>query len=132
MFTARKRHLRKKRLFLQKKKFFALFNASNLKTSKITEIRLTLQNAKLYSVPLYLNPPKLGLGYPLFMVVYDTLEDFKQNVPEIATKLDCLGISIDEKWYSIEIFQKENINNLNKNLLSLFISKAKNLKILNS
>lgn len=132
MFTARKRHLRKKRLFLQKKKFFALFNASNLKTSKVTEIRLTLQNAKLYSVPLYLKPPKLGLGYPLFMVVYDTLEDFKQNVPEIATKLDCLGISIDEKWYSIEIFQKENINNLNKNLLSLFISKVKNLKILNS
>lgn len=128
MFTARKRHLRKKRLFLPKEKTFALFNGSNLKASKIAQIRLSLQNAKLYSVPLYLNPPKLGLGYPLIMIVYNTLEDLKQNIPDISTKIDCLGVSIDKKWYPIELFQKEKINNLDKKLLSLLLSKAENLE----
>lgn len=128
MFTARKRHLRKKRLFLPKEKTFALFNGSNLKTSKITEIRLSLQNAKLYSVPLYLNPPKLGLGYPLIMVVYKTIEDLKQNIPEISNKMDCLGVSIDKKWYPIKFFQKENVDNLDKKLLSLLLYKSENLK----
>lgn len=128
MFTARKRHLRKKRLFLPKEKTFALFNGSNLKTSKITEIRLSLQNAKLYSVPLYLNPPKLGLGYPLIMVVYKTIEDLKQNIPEISNKMDCLGVSIDKKWYPIKFFQKKNVDNLDKKLLSLLLYKSENLK----
>jgi len=75
---------------------------------------------------LYLNPPKLGLGYPLIMIVYKTLGDLKQNIPEISNKIDCLGVFIDKKWYPIEIFQKENINNLDKKLLSLLLSKAKN------
>ncbi len=128
MFTARKRHLRKKRLFLPKETTFALFNGSNLKASKIAEIRLSLQNANLYSVPLYLNPPKLGLGYPLIMIVYKTVEDLKQNIPQISTKIDCIGVSIDKKWYSIDIFQKDNIKNLDKKLLSLFLVKEKKLK----
>ena len=123
MFTARKRHLRKKRFFLPKEKTFALFNGSNLKASKVDEIKLSLQNAKLYFVPLYLKPPKLGLGYPLVMVLYDTLDDLQINLPKIAEKFDCLGVSIDKKWYPAEIFTKKNIINLDKKLLSLLLTK---------
>lgn len=124
MFTARKRHLRKKRFFLPNKNFFILFNASNLKAAKIEEIKLSLQNAKLYSVPLYLKPPKLGLGYPLIVVVYDRLDDLQLNLPQIAKILNCLGVSINKKWYPIEIFTKNNITNLNKKLLALLLTKA--------
>lgn len=127
MFTARKRHLRKKRFFLPKTKIFALFSGSNLKTSKVAKIKLSLKNAKLYSVPLYLNPPKLGLGYPLIMVVYETLEDLQNNIPEIAEKFDCLGVSINKKWYPIKVFAKKNITNLEKKILALFLTKAKKL-----
>lgn len=123
MFTARKRHLRKKRFFLPQKKIFALFNGSNLKASKVAKIRLSLQNAKLYSVPLYLKPPKLGLGYPLIMIVYDTLEDLQINLHKIAEKADCLGVSINKKWYPIQIFTKKNITNLDKKLLALLLTK---------
>ncbi len=123
MYTARKRHLRKKRFFLSKEKTFALFNGSNLKASKIEKIKLSLQNAKLYSVPLYLKPPKLGLGYPLIMIVYNTLEDLQENLPKIIKKMDCLGISINKKWYPTKIFTKEKINNLEKNLLALLLTK---------
>nr|YP_008999814.1 hypothetical protein QDC_p14 [Undaria pinnatifida]AGW46831.1 hypothetical protein QDC_p14 [Undaria pinnatifida] len=124
MFTSRKRHLKKKRFFLPKQQTFALFNASNLKTSQITKIRLLLlQNAKLYFVPLYLNPPKLSLGCPLIMIIYDTLEDLQTNVPEIALQIDCLGISIDKKWYSINFLEKNNLITLNKKILSLLLVK---------
>lgn len=126
MFTPRKKHLKKKRFFLSEKKTFALFNGSNLKASEITKIKLSLQNAKFYSVPLFLNPPKLGLGYPLVMIVYNKLKDLQQNLPEIIEKIDCLGISINNKWYPIEMFTKENINNLNKKMLAIFL--VKNLK----
>lgn len=125
MFTPRKRHLRKKRFFLSKQKTFALFNASNLKTSKITKIRLSLKNAKLYFVPLYLNPPKLGLGYPLIMVIYNKLEDMQKNMPKIASKVDCIGISIDKKWYPIKKFENNNLNNLDKKILSLLLLQIK-------
>lgn len=125
MFTARKRHLRKKRFFLPKEDTFALFNASNLKASKIAKIKLSLQNAKLYSVPLYLKPPKLGLGYPLIIVIWDTLKDLQTNLPEITERIDCLGVSINRKWYPIQIFAKENITNLDKKMLALFLIKAK-------
>ncbi len=127
MYTARKRHLRKKRFFLPKEKTFALFNGSNLKTSKIEEIKLSLRNAKLYSVPLYLKPPKLGLGYPLIMVVYNTLENLQINLPQITKTINCLGVSINKKWYPIEIFTKENITNLDKKLLALLLTKAKRI-----
>nr|QWK44606.1 hypothetical protein [Laminaria ephemera] len=123
MFTPRKRHLRKKRFFLPEQRTFALFNGSNLKASQISKIRLLLQNAKLYSVPLYLNPPKLGLGCPLIMVIYETLQDLQTNVPEIALQLDCLGISIDKKWYSINFLENSNTIALNKKTLSLLLSK---------
>lgn len=128
MFTARKRHLKKKRFFLPKEKTFVIFNGSNLKASEIIKIKLSLQNAKLYSVPLYLKPPKLSLGYPLIMIMYDTLEDLQSNLPKIANKIDCLGVSINKKWYPIEMFKKENITNLNEKLLAFFLTKAKTLK----
>ena len=125
MFTARKRHLRKKRFFLPKEKTFALFNGSNLKASKIAKIKLSLRKAKLYSVPLYLKPPKLGLGYPLIMVIYETLEDLQINLPKITENFDCLGVSINKEWYPVEIFIKENITNLDKKMLALLLTKAK-------
>lgn len=125
MFTARKRHLRKKRFFLPKEKTFALFNGSNLKASKIEEIKLSLQNAKLYSVPLYLKPPKLGLGYPIIMVVYETLQDLQLNLFKITKKIDCLGVFINKNWYPIENFTKENIINLDKKMLALLLTKKK-------
>nr|UXD06579.1 hypothetical protein [Alaria esculenta]UXD06921.1 hypothetical protein [Alaria esculenta] len=123
MFTPRKRHLRKKRFFLPEQRTFALFNGSNLKASQIAKIRLLLQNAKLYSVPLYLTPPKLGIGCPLIMIVYETLQDLQNNVPEIALEIDCLGISIDKKWYSINFLEKNNTLALNKKTLSLLLVK---------
>ena len=128
MFTARKRHLRKKRFFLSKEKTFALFNGSNLKASKIAEIKLSLQNGKLYSVPLYLKPPKLGIGCPLIMVIYDTLQDLQINLPKVIKTIDCLGVSIQEKWYPIKNFTKENTTNLDKKLLALFLTKQKEIK----
>ena len=125
MFTPRKRHLRKKRYILSKQQTFALFNGSNLKTSTITKIRLSLKNAKLYFIPLYLNPPKLGIGYPLIMIIYNELEDMQQNIPIIASKIDCIGVSIHKKWYPIKFFKKSN---LNKNFLSLLLSRIKKIK----
>lgn len=123
MFTPRKRHLRKKRFFLSKQKTFALFNGSNLKTSKVAEIRLSLTNAKLYFVPLYLKPPKLAIGCPLIIVIYKNLEDLKTNMPLIIKNLDCLALYINKKWHSTEIFEKDNAVNLNTKLLALFLKK---------
>lgn len=123
MFTPRKRHLRKKRFFLSKQKTFALFNGSNLKTSKINEIRLSLINAKLYFVPLYLKPPRLGVGYPLIIIIYDDLKDLKGNTPEIMKKIDCLGVYINSSWYSVDLFKKDHTTNLNAKLLALLLKK---------
>lgn len=121
MFTARKRHLRKKRFFLSKQKTFVLFNGSNLKTSKLTDISLSLSNAKLYSVPLYLKPPKIAKGYPLIMVIYDKIEDLQYSVTKLVSTVDCLGVSIDDKWYPLSLFKKENVTNLNKKFLALLL-----------
>lgn len=123
MFTARKRHLKKKRAFLEKQSTFALLNGSNLKTSKIAKIRLSLTNAKLYSMPLYLNPPKLALGYPIIIIVYDTLNDLKKNLPKILTKIDCIGVFINKAYYPVEIFQENKLTNLNEKLLSMLLKK---------
>lgn len=123
MFTPRKRHLRKKRFFLSKQKTFALFNGSNLKTSKTNEIRLSLINAKLYFVPLYLKPPRLGVGYPLIIIIYDDLKDLKGNTPEIMKKIDCLGVYINSSWYSVDLFKKDHTTNLNAKLLALLLKK---------
>ena len=128
MFTPRKRHLRKKRSFLSKQQTFALFNASNLKTSKITEIRLSLKNAKLYFIPLYLNPPKLGVGYPLIIIIYNKLEDMQKNIPSLASKIDCIGVSINKKWYSIKFFENNNLKDLDKKILSLLLLQIKKIK----
>nr|QEQ13316.1 Conserved mitochondrial hypothetical protein [Ectocarpus siliculosus] len=128
MFTPRKRHLRKKRFFLSKQKTFALFNASNLKTSKITEIRLSLKNAKLYFIPLYLNPPKLGTGYPLIIVIYNKLENMQKNIPTIASKIDCIGVSIEKKWYPIKIFENNNLKKLDKKILGLLLLQINKIK----
>ena len=125
MFTPRKRHLRKKRDFLHKQHTFALFNGSNLKTSKINDIKLSLGENKLYSVPLYLKPPKLGIGYPIIMVIYNSLEDLKKNLPNIAKKIDCIGVCINKKWYPIKFLKSSAINNQTEKLLSLILYKSK-------
>nr|QWK44683.1 hypothetical protein [Lessonia variegata] len=127
MFTSRKRHLRKKRFFLTEQYTFALFNGSNLKATQISKIRLVLQNAKLYSVPLYLKPPKLGLGCPLIMIIYETLQDLQVNAPKIALQLDCLGISINKKWYPINFLKNTKNSTLNKKTLSLLLLKYNNI-----
>lgn len=125
MFTPRKRHLRRKRFFLTKKKTFALFNGSNLKTYEINQIRLSLINAKLYFIPLYLKPPVLGVGYPLVIIIYDDLKDLRLNTPEIMKKMNCLGLSINSFWYSADIFKSDKTTNLNAKLLALFLKKNK-------
>lgn len=123
MITLRKQHLRKKRVFLSKQQTFALFNASNIKISKISEIRLSLKNAKLYFVPSYLNPPNLAKGYPIIMIIYDTIGDLHKNLPIILTKMDCLGVSLNKKWYPINFFRKKNTMALPNQLLSLLLIK---------
>nr|QWK44207.1 hypothetical protein [Akkesiphycus lubricus] len=128
MSTPRKRHLRKKRFFLPKQHTFALFNASNLKASKVAKIRLSLTNGKLYSVPLYLTPPKLGAGCPLIMIIYDTLEDLQKNLTETASQIDCLGVSIEKKWYSSDFFEGGRTTNLEKKTLGLLLAQQENLK----
>lgn len=128
MYTPRKRHLRKKRLFLPKQQIFALFNGSNLKASEISKIRLSLGDAKLYSVPLYLKPPKLGLGCPLIMIVYKTVNGLQANILNINTQLDCLGVSINKKWYSIGYLNNNKIKNLEQKTLALFILRLTQLK----
>lgn len=127
MYTPRKKHLRKKRNFLHKQNNFVLFNASNLKTAKVEDIKLSLQNAKLYWVPLYLKPPKLGLGYPMIIIIYDNLKDLKTNVPDISKKIDCIGVCIDKKWYPINFLKSNNIINQKKKVLSLLLYKNKKI-----
>ena len=122
MYTPRKRHLRKKRFFLSKHKIFALFNGSNLKTHQVNKIRLSLVNAKLYYMPLYLKPPKLALGCPIIIIVYDNMDDLKTNVQKIIKKIDCLGIYINKKWYPVD-FLKKNLESLNHKILALLLKK---------
>nr|YP_009454545.1 hypothetical protein PebiMp14 [Endarachne binghamiae]AUG32980.1 hypothetical protein PebiMp14 [Endarachne binghamiae] len=128
MFTPRKRHLREKNIFLHKQQTFALFNGSNLKTSQINKIKLSLVGGKLYSVPLYLKPPKLGLGCPVIVIIYDKLEALRVNITKITPMVDCLGICIDKKWYPVKIFKDDNVRNQNKKILSLFLYKKKKMK----
>lgn len=125
MYTSRKRHLRKKRHFLHKQHTFVICNGSNLKTSKINDIKLSLGENKLYSVPLYLKPPKLAVGYPLIMIIYNNLEDLKKNLPKITKEIDCLGICINKKWYPTKFLEDSNINNQTEKLLSLILYKNK-------
>ena len=125
MFTPRKRHLRKKRHFLHKQHTFAVFNASNLKTSRINDIKLSLGKNKLYSVPLYLKPPKLAIGYPIIMIVYNNLEDLRKDLPKITKEIDYIDICINKEWYSTKFLESSNINNQTKKLLSLILYKNK-------
>ncbi len=125
MFTPRKRHLRKKRFFLSKQHTFALFNGSNLKASKINQIRLSLKNAKLYFVPSYLTPPKLGIGCPLIIVVYETLDDLQTNIESITPQIDCLGISINKKWYPMNYIEQGKTRRLKQKTLAALLVLAK-------
>nr|QWK44492.1 hypothetical protein [Desmarestia aculeata] len=124
MFTPRKRHLRKKRFFLPAQQTFILLNGSNLKASRLSKIKLSLQSGKLYSVPLYLSPPKIGAGCPLIMVVYDNLEELQKNVAKIALEIDCLGISIEKKWYPINFLENGKTNNLYQKTLALLLVQS--------
>jgi len=128
MFTPRKRHLRKKRSFLPDQQTFALFNGSNLKASKLSKIKLSLQGGKLYSVPLYLAPPKIGAGCPLIMVVSDNLEELQKNVAKMVLELDCLGVSIQKKWYPIGFLESGKTKNLDQKTLALLLVKAFRIK----
>ncbi len=123
MYTPKKRQLKKKRFFLTKQKTFVLFNGSNLKTHEIDKIKIALINAKLYFMPSYLNPPRIALGYPIIMIVYKSIEDLKRNIPRIIKKIDCIGVSIDKKWYPTSSLKEENLKNLDYKILSLLIKK---------
>nr|YP_448651.1 hypothetical protein DevioMp15 [Desmarestia viridis]AAS79037.1 hypothetical protein [Desmarestia viridis] len=129
MFTPRKRHLRKKRFFLPNQQTFALLNGSNLKASKLSKIKLSLKNGKLYSVPLYLSPPKIGAGCPLIMVVYENVEELQKNIAKISVEIDCLGISIDKKWYPINFLENGKTNNLYQKTLALLLVQSSKIKI---
>lgn len=124
MFTPRKRHLRKKRYFLPNQQTFALFNGSNLKSSKLSKIKVSLQSGKLYAVPLYLTPPKIGAGCPLVMIVYNSLEELQDSTPKIATKMDCLGICIENIWYATNMLDNNKTKNLYQKTLALLLVQS--------
>jgi len=124
MFTLRKRHLRKKRFFIPEQQSFALLNGSNLKASKVAKIKLSLNNAKWYSVPLYLTPPKLGLGCPIIMVVYQSLKDLQNNLSTVIEQTDCLGLCVENQWYSINLIDTKQAEALEKKTFSLLLTKA--------
>nr|YP_009050505.1 hypothetical protein SarfuMp14 [Sargassum fusiforme]AIG23772.1 hypothetical protein SarfuMp14 [Sargassum fusiforme]QJC59479.1 hypothetical protein [Sargassum fusiforme] len=128
MPTARKKHLRKRRLFLSKQTTFALLNASNLKTSKIKKVKISLRRGRVYFAPLYLTPPKIAAGCPALIAVYDSLKDMQNNITSITTQIDCLGVSIEKKWYSIRCLKKSKILGLEKKTLALFLLKLLRLK----
>nr|YP_009128321.1 hypothetical protein SarthMp14 [Sargassum thunbergii]AJP09373.1 hypothetical protein SarthMp14 [Sargassum thunbergii] len=128
MPTARKKYLRKKRLFLSKQTTFALLNTSNLKTSKIKKIKMSLRRGRIYFVPLYLTPPKIAEGCPVLIAVYDSLKDMQKNITSLTTQMDCLALSIKKKWYSIKYLKKYNILSLEKKALALLLLKLSQLK----
>nr|YP_009154066.1 hypothetical protein TuorMp14 [Turbinaria ornata]AJF48253.1 hypothetical protein TuorMp14 [Turbinaria ornata] len=128
MSTARKKYLRKKRLFLSKQVTFVLFNASNLKTSKIKKVKTSLIGGRIYFVPLYLTPPKIAVGCPVLIAVYDSLKDMQNNIADITAQIDCLGVSIEKKWYSIKYLKKSKILGLEKKTLALLLLNLSRLK----
>nr|YP_009058554.1 hypothetical protein SarheMp14 [Sargassum hemiphyllum]AIM19577.1 hypothetical protein SarheMp14 [Sargassum hemiphyllum] len=128
MPAARKKHLRKKRLFLSKQTTFALLNASNLKTSKIRRVKMSLRKGKIYFTPLYLTPPKIAEGCPLLIAVYDSLKDMQRNIASLTMQIDCLALSIKKKWYSIEHLKRYHILGLEKKTLALLLLKLSRLK----
>nr|YP_010485587.1 hypothetical protein N4M72_mgp24 [Sargassum confusum]AZJ16115.1 hypothetical protein SarcoMp14 [Sargassum confusum]UVW81659.1 hypothetical protein [Sargassum confusum] len=128
MPTARKKHLRKKRLFLSKQTTFAILNASNLKTSKIKKVKMSLRRGKIYFTPLYLTPPKIAKGCPVLIAVYDSLTDMRKSVASLTTQMDCLALSIKKKWYSVEHLKRYNILGLEKKALALLLLKLSRLK----
>nr|UNI92461.1 hypothetical protein [Silvetia siliquosa] len=127
MYTSRKKYLRKKRAFVYNKQPFAIFNASNLKTSKIEKIKLLLKSGKLYFVPLYLIPPRQCIGCPIIMIMYSKLQDLEENILDLSLEMICIGISIQNKWYSTKYFEKKKIKNLSKKTFSLLLFKFKML-----
>nr|YP_009158270.1 hypothetical protein [Sargassum vachellianum]YP_009340769.1 hypothetical protein [Sargassum fluitans]AKN90427.1 hypothetical protein [Sargassum vachellianum]APR74130.1 hypothetical protein [Sargassum fluitans]APR74167.1 hypothetical protein [Sargassum fluitans] len=128
MPDARKKYLRKKRLFLSKQTTFVLLNASNLKTSKIKKVKMSLRGGKLYFVPLYLTPPKIAVGCPALIAVYDSLKEMQNNITNITRQIDCLGVSIEKKWYSIKYLKKSKILVLEKKTLAFLLLKLSRLK----
>nr|YP_009992151.1 hypothetical protein JR138_mgp24 [Sargassum patens]QNN85648.1 hypothetical protein [Sargassum patens] len=128
MATARKRYLRKKRLFLSKQTTFVCLNASNLKTSRIKKVKMSLRSGKVYFVPLYLTPPKIAIGCPTLIAVYDSLKDMQNNITSITAQIDCLGVSIEKKWYPIKYLKKSKILVLEKKTLAFFLLKLSRLK----
>nr|YP_010401979.1 hypothetical protein NDA93_mgp24 [Sargassum mcclurei]UQV81154.1 hypothetical protein [Sargassum mcclurei] len=128
MPAARKRYLRKKRLFLSKQTTFVLLNASNLKTSKIKKVKMSLRRGRVYFVPLYLTPPRIAGGCPALIAVYDSLKDMQNNITSIYTQIDCLGVSIEKKWYSIKYLKKSKILVLEKKTLAFLLLKLSQLK----
>nr|YP_009364837.1 hypothetical protein [Fucus distichus]ARI50025.1 hypothetical protein [Fucus distichus] len=125
MYTPRKKYLRKKRAFVYNEQTFAIFNASNLKTSKIEKIKLLSKSGKLYFVPLYLMPPKQCIGCPIIMIMYSKLQDLKEDILYLSSKMNCIGVSIQNKWYSTKYFEKKKIKNLSIKTLALLLFKVK-------
>ena len=122
MSTLRKRYLRKKRFFLPLQEVYALFDGSNLKASEIIKIRLSLNGGGLYSVPFCLQPPKIGLGCPLIMVIYDDMQSFEHNMPKSLPLMNCVGVMISGKWYPTANLKTDETLYLNQKALSLLIA----------
>ena len=51
-----------------------------------------------------------------------------RDSPKIALQLDCLGISIEKKWYPFNLLKKSNNKTLNKKTLSLLLIKYNTIK----
>ena len=128
MNTARKRHLKKKRLFLSRQTTFVILNASNLKTFEIKKLKMHMRGGSIYFMPLYLTPPKLTIGCPPIMAIHDDLKDLQKNIQRIITQIDCLGISIEKKWYPAKYLKKSKIIGLEKKALALLLLKLTRLK----
>ena len=43
------------------------------------------------------------------MIMYSKLQDLKENILDLSSEMDCIGISIQNKWYSTKYFEEIKI-----------------------
>ena len=54
------------------------------------------------------------------MIMYSKLQDLKEDILD-SLEMDCIGVSIQNKWYSSKYFEKKKKKNDYKNFCSSFI-----------
>ena len=59
------------------------------------------------------------------MVMYSKLQDLKENILNLTSEMDCIGISIQNKWYSTKYFEKKTKKNLSLKTFALLLFKFK-------